>query len=121
MAPLFRRAGGPKGEVRQILPNRISLASRSQAFGTIKFQTASAYLMCDARCYFTDKEGRALRGKNCGGAMQTVPCGRSRINAPVSFGLLNLAPAVTEFLKRLAVDGEARRRDHRHRLSVCQW
>jgi len=31
-------------------------------------------------------------------ALQTAPRGRLRINAPVSFGLLHLAPAVTEFL-----------------------
>src|SRR5262249_25596184 len=42
----------------------------------------------------------AEEAKIAAGALQTVPCGRSRINAPVSFGLLHLAPAVTEFLKR---------------------
>jgi DNA-binding transcriptional LysR family regulator len=34
------------------------------------------------------------------GALQTAPRGRLRINAPVSFGLLHLAPVVTEFLIR---------------------
>ena len=38
--------------------------------------------------------------KNAAGALQTVPRGRLRINAPVSFGLLHLAPVVTEFLER---------------------
>ena len=38
--------------------------------------------------------------RNAAGALQTVPRGRLRINAPVSFGLLHLAPVVTEFLER---------------------
>ncbi len=37
--------------------------------------------------------------RSAAGALQTTPRGRLRINAPVSFGLLHLAPAVTEFLK----------------------
>jgi len=37
--------------------------------------------------------------RSAAGALQTVPRGRLRINAPVSFGLLHLAPAVTEFLE----------------------
>ena len=37
--------------------------------------------------------------KNAAGALQTVPRGRLRINAPVSFGLLHLAPVVTDFLQ----------------------
>jgi DNA-binding transcriptional LysR family regulator len=37
--------------------------------------------------------------RSAAGALQTVPRGRLRINAPVSFGLLHLAPVVTEFLK----------------------
>jgi DNA-binding transcriptional LysR family regulator len=37
--------------------------------------------------------------RNAAGALQTVPRGRLRINAPVSFGLLHLAPAITEFLE----------------------
>jgi len=36
--------------------------------------------------------------RSAAGALQTAPRGRLRINAPVSFGLLHLAPAVTEFL-----------------------
>ena len=36
--------------------------------------------------------------RSAAGALQTEPRGRLRINAPVSFGLLHLAPAVTEFL-----------------------
>jgi len=62
------------------------------------------------------------KAKIAAGALQTVPCGRSHINAPVSFGLLHFAPLVTEFLKRFpnwvaisssrsAIDGEARGRD----------
>ena len=38
--------------------------------------------------------------KDAAGALQTVPRGRLRINAPVSFGLLHLAPAITDFLQR---------------------
>ena len=38
--------------------------------------------------------------KGAAGALQTVPRGRLRINAPVSFGLLHLAPVVTDFLQR---------------------
>jgi DNA-binding transcriptional LysR family regulator len=38
--------------------------------------------------------------KCAAGALQTVPRGRLRINAPVSFGLLHLAPAVSDFLSR---------------------
>jgi DNA-binding transcriptional LysR family regulator len=37
--------------------------------------------------------------KDAAGALQTTPRGRLRINAPVSFGLLHLAPAITEFLR----------------------
>ena len=64
----------------------------------------------------------AEEAKIAAGALQTVPCGRLRINASVSSGLLHLAPAATEFLKRFpnwvaisssrsAIDGEARGRD----------
>ena len=38
--------------------------------------------------------------KCAAGALQTAPRGRLRINAPVSFGLLHLAPVVTGFLRR---------------------
>src|SRR4029077_3364514 len=37
--------------------------------------------------------------RSAAGALQTLPRGRLQINAPVSFGLLHLAPVVTEFLK----------------------
>jgi DNA-binding transcriptional LysR family regulator len=36
--------------------------------------------------------------RSAAGTLNTTPRGRLRINAPVSFGLLHLAPAVTEFL-----------------------
>ena len=53
---------------------------------------------------FFERAARILEAveeaKNAAGALQTVPRGRLRINAPVSFGLLHLAPLVTEFLKR---------------------
>jgi DNA-binding transcriptional LysR family regulator len=53
---------------------------------------------------FYERAGRILEAveeaKDAAGALQTVPRGRLRINAPVSFGLLHLAPVVTDFLKR---------------------
>jgi DNA-binding transcriptional LysR family regulator len=51
---------------------------------------------------FYERSARILEAveeaRSAAGALQTVPRGRLRINAPVSFGLLHLAPAVTEFL-----------------------
>src|SRR5215467_5920694 len=53
---------------------------------------------------FYERAARILEAveeaRNAAGALQMVPRGRLRINAPVSFGLLDLAPVVTEFLKR---------------------
>ena len=53
---------------------------------------------------FYERAARILEAveeaKDAAGALQTVPRGRLRINAPVSFGLLHLAPVVTDFLKR---------------------
>ena len=53
---------------------------------------------------FYERASRILEAveeaKGAAGALQTVPRGRLRINAPVSFGLLHLAPAVTDFLQR---------------------
>src|SRR5215469_3064810 len=53
---------------------------------------------------FHERAARILEAveeaKDAAGALQTLPRGRLRINAPVSFGLLHLAPAVTDFLKR---------------------
>jgi len=53
---------------------------------------------------FYDRAARILEAveeaKGAAGALQTVPRGRLRINAPVSFGLIQLAPAVTQFLER---------------------
>src|SRR6516225_10707095 len=53
---------------------------------------------------FYERAGRILEAveeaKDAAGALQTVPRGRLRINAPVSFGLLHLAPAITDFLQR---------------------
>jgi DNA-binding transcriptional LysR family regulator len=53
---------------------------------------------------FYERAARILdaveEAKDAAGALQTVPRGRLRINAPVSFGLPHLAPAVTDFLKR---------------------
>jgi DNA-binding transcriptional LysR family regulator len=53
---------------------------------------------------FYERAARILEAieeaKGAAGALQTVPRGRLRINAPVSFGLIHLAPVVTDFLKR---------------------
>ena len=53
---------------------------------------------------FYERAARILEAveeaKNAAGALQTAPRGRLRVNAPVSFGLLHLAPVVTEFLQR---------------------
>jgi len=53
---------------------------------------------------FYERAARILdaveEARNAAGALQTVPRGRLRINAPVSFGLIHLAPAITEFLRR---------------------
>ena len=53
---------------------------------------------------FYERAGRILEAveeaKDAAGALQTVPRGRLRINAPLSFGLLHLAPVLTDFLKR---------------------
>jgi len=53
---------------------------------------------------FYERAARILEAveeaKNAAGALQTAPRGRLRINAPVSFGLLHLAPVVTDFLRR---------------------
>ena len=53
---------------------------------------------------FYERAARILdaveEAKDAAGALQTVPRGRLRINAPVSFGLLHLAPAITDFLER---------------------
>jgi DNA-binding transcriptional LysR family regulator len=53
---------------------------------------------------FYERAARILEAveeaKDAAGALQTVPRGRLRINAPVSFGLLHLAPAITDFLQR---------------------
>jgi DNA-binding transcriptional LysR family regulator len=53
---------------------------------------------------FYERAARILEAveeaKNAAGALQTAPRGRLRINAPVSFGLLHLAPVVTAFLQR---------------------
>jgi DNA-binding transcriptional LysR family regulator len=53
---------------------------------------------------FYERAARILEAveeaKGAAGALQTVPRGRLRINAPISFGVLHLAPAVTEFLQR---------------------
>jgi DNA-binding transcriptional LysR family regulator len=53
---------------------------------------------------FYERAARILEAveeaKNAAGALQTAPRGRLRINAPVSFGLLHLAPVVTDFLQR---------------------
>jgi DNA-binding transcriptional LysR family regulator len=53
---------------------------------------------------FYERAARILEAveeaKNAAGALQTTPRGRLRINAPVSFGLLHLAPVVTDFLQR---------------------
>jgi DNA-binding transcriptional LysR family regulator len=38
--------------------------------------------------------------KGAAGALQRVGTGGLRINAPVSFGLLHLAPVLTDFLQR---------------------
>jgi DNA-binding transcriptional LysR family regulator len=52
---------------------------------------------------FHERTARILEAveeaKNAAGALQTVPRGRLRINAPVSFCLLHLAPVVTDFLQ----------------------
>jgi DNA-binding transcriptional LysR family regulator len=53
---------------------------------------------------FYERAARILEAveeaKGAAGALQTVPRGRLRINAPISFGVIHLAPAVTEFLQR---------------------
>ena len=53
---------------------------------------------------FYERTARSLEAveeaKNAAGALQTVPRGRLRINAPVSFSLIHLAPVVTDFLQR---------------------
>ena len=53
---------------------------------------------------FYERAARILEAveeaKDAAGALQTVPRGRLRINAPLSFGLLHLAPVLTDFLKR---------------------
>jgi DNA-binding transcriptional LysR family regulator len=53
---------------------------------------------------FYERAARILEAieeaKDAASALQTMPRGRLRINAPVSFGLLHLAPAITEFLQR---------------------
>jgi len=53
---------------------------------------------------FYERTARILEAveeaRNAAGALQTVPRGRLRINAPVSFGLLHLAPVVADFLQR---------------------
>jgi DNA-binding transcriptional LysR family regulator len=53
---------------------------------------------------FYERAARILEAveeaKGAAGALQTVPRGRLRINAPISFGVLHLATAVTEFLQR---------------------
>src|SRR5262245_58298006 len=52
---------------------------------------------------FYERSARILEAieeaRNAAGVLQTAPRGRLRINAPVSFGLLHLAPAVTQFLE----------------------
>ena len=53
---------------------------------------------------FYDRAARILEAveeaRNAAGALHMAPRGRLRINAPVSFGLLHLAPAITDFLER---------------------
>jgi len=53
---------------------------------------------------FYERAARILEAveeaRNAAGALQTAPRGRLRINAPVSFGLLHLAPVITDFLQR---------------------
>jgi DNA-binding transcriptional LysR family regulator len=53
---------------------------------------------------FYERAARILEAveeaKHATGALQTAPRGRLRVNAPVSFGLLHLAPAITDFLQR---------------------
>src|SRR5215468_11096284 len=60
--------------------------------------------LTEVRTAFHERTARILEAveeaKNAAGALQTVPRGRLRINAPVSFGLIHLAPAITEFLRR---------------------
>src|SRR5215468_1936691 len=53
---------------------------------------------------FYERAARILEAveeaRTAAGALHTAPRGRLRINAPVSFGLLHLAPAITDFLQR---------------------
>ena len=58
-------------------------------------EVGTVFYECAARILEAVEEA-----KNAAGALQTVPRGRLRINAPVSFGLLHLAPTVTDFLQR---------------------
>jgi DNA-binding transcriptional LysR family regulator len=67
-------------------------------------RTTRRFSLTEVGTGFYERAARILEAveeaKNAAGALQMVPRGRLRINAPVSFGLLHLAPAVTEFLKR---------------------
>src|SRR5215471_15353323 len=67
-------------------------------------RTTRRFSLTEVGTGFYERAARILEAveeaKNAAGALQTVPRGRLRINAPVSFGLLHLAPVVTEFLQR---------------------
>ena len=81
-----------------------SIAAFTKVVGAGSFSAATRFSFTEVGSGFYERATRILEAveeaKNAAGALQTVPRGRLRINAPLSFGLLHLAPALTEFLRR---------------------
>ena len=101
-------AGSFSGAAREMQVSQASVTKQIQELESwlgarLLNRTTRRLNLTEIGVAFYERSTRILEAveeaRNAAGALQTVPRGRLRINAPVSFGLLHLAPVITEFLE----------------------
>jgi DNA-binding transcriptional LysR family regulator len=101
-------AGSFSGAAREMQVSQASVTKQIQELESwlgarLLNRTTRRLNLTEIGAAFYERSARILEAveeaRNAAGALQTVPRGRLRINAPVSFGLLHLAPVITEFLE----------------------
>jgi DNA-binding transcriptional LysR family regulator len=101
-------AGSFSGAAREMQVSQASVTKQIQELESwlgarLLNRTTRRLNLTEIGAAFYERSTRILEAveeaRNAAGALQTVPRGRLRINAPVSFGLLHLAPVITEFLE----------------------
>lgn len=92
-----RRLGASKSAV-----SRLVSALEARLGARLFHRTTRALTLTEAGRGYLDRARRILsdldEADQCVGELQAAPRGRLRVNAPMSFGFLHLAPAIPDFL-----------------------